>query len=933
MALTDSNGVYGLIFFLDACREYGLTPIIGTEVRYNGYRFVVLVKNQAGYGAMTSFLSRMHQQLFKQTIFQELSELYENSVIFTDNKDLLLGLKSHMPQDSLYYEVSPHFHSMQDIKWLRENKILPIATNRTLFLSPHDYSSYLLLQAIKYNTTLASVKANPYHHQSCYLKTPEQIRRSFAHLPDAIENTVKVAKMCEASWFERKTVFPSYNNLCPAESAELLRQKAVEGITSRYPKMSRELKRKIWQRLNKELDTIVGKDFSSYFLIVQDIVRQSPRTCGRGSAAASLVSYLLHITHVDPIKHNLFFERFLNPDRIDPPDIDVDFPWDERDDVLDYVFKKYPGHCAMVANHNTLQGRSSVREVAKVYGVPEDEISYVTKRFPRVSLNQQWRVIVQEASKLMGCFHNLSVHCGGVVITPKPIDRYVPVEMATKGVPVIQWEKDQTEEAGLVKIDLLGNRSLAVIRDTLHAVGSSLSYSELNPIHDQKTADALKSGETMGVFYIESPATKLLLNKMRSADFEHIVIASSIIRPASNMYANEFAMRLNGKPYDCLHPMLDDVLDESYGIMVYQEQVTQTAMALADFTPSEGNMLRKVLGKKHKETKLRDLKQKFYNGAKNKSVPLATIDRIWEMILSFAGYSFCKPHSASYALVSFKALYLKVHYPAEFMAAVISNQGGFYSTHAYIDEARRMNLKILPPDVNTSDYHYNGRGDQIRTGLMQIKHLTRDCIESILEARKEGSFSTLADFLERVGPHFDDAKILLKSRAFSSLKEDKSYCSMMWEIYHYKAKQERVISNQTPVPMLRPKEFESYQFVLWEQQYFDGTISFPDWLLYQKAIKAQGRTQGAELPYNIGKDVLLFGKKVTGKRVRTKHGEEMSFVTFSDESSIFETVLFPQAFEEFRDILLLGGSFMMVGEVQNELGAIQVNIRKMRRIT
>ena len=436
-------------------------------------------------------------------------------------------------------------------------------------------------------------------------------------------------------------MFPSFDLPGGADAFEYLKEECYRGAERRYGELSDSVRK----RLEHELKIIKDKGFATYFLIVRDIVRQSTRTCGRGSAAASLVSYCLGITHVEPITHNLFFERFLNEGRTDPPDIDIDFPWDERDGVFDYVFRKYGAvRAAMISNHVGFRARAAVREVAKVYGLPEQEIKAVTQRmgyywsirnledsirhhpiYKDMELKDPWPEIVRLAVKLDGYPRHMSVHCGGIVIVPDRIDRYVPVEPAPKGVPIIQWEKDQAEDAGLIKIDLLGNRSLAVIRDALAAIkenyGTEIDYEQWDPTTDAKTQDLIRRGDTIGVFYVESPSMRQLQQKCQTGDFDHLVIHSSIIRPAANKYIREYVRRLRGGSYQSLHPILDEVLGETYGIMVYQEDVSRIAMAMAGFNASDADLLRKILSKKRAGRKLEDYKEMFYAGAAARKCP------------------------------------------------------------------------------------------------------------------------------------------------------------------------------------------------------------------------------------------------------------------------------------------------------------------------
>ncbi|MCG8376722.1 MAG: hypothetical protein MI702_09605, partial [Chlorobiales bacterium] len=502
--------------------------------------------------------------------------------------------------------------------------------------------------------------------------------RRFAAIPQAIENTREIAQTITFTGPRFGLVMPPWKSDRDLSAADALRRASYAGAEKRY---GRELPEPVVDRLEHELRIIDRMDYSTYFLLVRKIVQRSPRTCGRGSGAASLVAYCLGITNVCPVKHNLYFGRFLNPGRQDPPDIDVDFAWDERDGVIESVLDQFGDRVAMVSSHILFQPRMAVRETAKVFGLTPAEIGRVTKRLPwfwRVSSSKSdlmadlknrpeakalefihpWPEILSLAQQLIGIPRYLSVHPGGVVITPDPIRHYVPVQRAAKGVPIIQWEKDATEDAGLVKIDLLGNRSLGVIRDAIHNVkdnGVEFDESRWEPEDDPDTQSLLAQGHSMGCFYIESPAMRLLQQKAAMGDFEHLVIHSSIIRPAANECIQEYLRRLHGGDWKPIHPLLTDVLEETFGIMVYQEDVSRAAMALAGFSDAEADGLRKVMSKKDRARKLQDYYERFADGARIRRVTPKQIEALWQMMMSFSGYSFCKPHSASYARVSFQA--------------------------------------------------------------------------------------------------------------------------------------------------------------------------------------------------------------------------------------------------------------------------------------
>jgi len=707
------------------------------------------------------------------------------------------------------------------------------------------------------------------------------------------------------------------------------------------------------KRLEHELESIDSKGFSPYFLVVRDIVTKRPRICGRGSGAASLVAYCLGITNVCPVKHNLYFERFLNPGRKDPPDIDVDFAWDERDGVINSVLERYKGRSAMVCNHVLFQPRMAIRETAKVFGIPEGEISKVTKRLPwmwssvgeslrsaiesmpqkrGVEFREPWPEILDLAQRIIGTPRHLSVHPGGLVITPGPIDEHAPVEISAKGVPIVQWEKDGTEEAGLVKIDLLGNRSLAVIRDAIANVRENgMKFDELRwePEDDPATREAVAKGKTMGCFYIESPAMRLLQERSGRGDFEHLVIHSSIIRPAANEYIREYLRRLHGGGWEPLHPLLEETLRETYGIMVYQEDVSRVAVDLAGFWHEGADMLRKILSRKDRERRLAALRERFVKGAREKGVADGVIEKIWKMIMSFDGYSFCKPHSASYARVSYQSAYLKAHYPAQFMAAVISNRGGFYSTFAYVSEARRLGCEILPPDMNESEVCWKGLpGKKIRAGLMSVKGLSRETQERTVSERGRGAYKDFADFLERVRPHEDEARAMIFGGACGA-----GQGGLLWQLDAWKHSVSTGFTRalSVPPPVLPPDD----AMELLRRQF--ATLGFlcdrHPITLFEDALQRYGVVKAEELRRYAGRRVRIAGWLITGKMVSTKHGEPMEFLTFEDETGLVETTFFPEAYDRFCRMLDADRPYILEGRVEEEFGAVTLTVDRVKRVS
>jgi error-prone DNA polymerase len=959
LALTDRGGLYGIPHFLEVARQTGLAPIIGAEALTGEHRAVLLAADEEGYANLCRLLSGLHCRR-DFDLPGALLELHRGLFVLSDDPAVLAPLRK-AALGRLFVELSPGHQMHQALALSRQLHIPPVATSRAVLLEPADWELHRVLRAIHLNSKLSRLTAQETAHEGDLLLSPQRLADFFPHCPEALENATRIADRCKTDWDLSTTIFPAFRGMAEHEAFAELEGRARQGALRRYGAIDE----KVEARLHKELTLIRAKGFAHYFLVVEEIAKQSERTCGRGSAAASLVAYCLGITHVDPIAHNLFFERFLNEGRTDPPDIDIDFPWDERDAVLDFAFARYGARrAAMVSNQVGFKGRAAVREVAKIFGVPAGEIKTMTERisgfwkadqtagavaahplFQGEELSADWREILRLARRLCGQLRHLSLHCGGLIVVPDEIRRYVPVEISKKGLPVIQWEKDQAEAAGLVKIDILGNRSLAVIRDAMAAVkkntGIVIDYAAWKPLDDETTRTLFRQGKTMGCFYVESPSIRLVLRKMWGENpaatalgsdlFESLVQASSIIRPAANQFVREFVARLRGKPWAPLHPLLRGVLDETYGIAIYQEQITQMAMVLADFSAFEGDQLRKIVTKKHKEKKVADFLQRFLQGGMAKGVAAETMEEAWAQILSFAGYSFCKPHSASYALVSAKAAYLKANHPAEFMAAVISNQGGYYSPFAYLSECRRLGLKILPPDINASLWHYRGTGKEVRIGLMQIHGLTRKAGQALLKEREQGgdyrSFSDLQRRL-RIGP--EDARLLVKAGCFDSLEGKERRPALLWELLHHHQQPAlhsgSLFEAEAPRALPQPPPYDERTILHQEAETLGMLASCHPLLLHRRALQRLRPVPAAELGQWAGRYVTVVGWWVTTKTVSDKHGRPMEFISFEDTGALFDATFFPQAYARFCRKLSRHRPYVLKGKVEEEFDVTTLNV-------
>ncbi len=941
LALTDSNGFYGLVNFIEAAAAAGIEPIVGAQVKTEETSAVILARTPLGYEILSEIITRRHTEK-DFSLPRSLPEKTGDLVILSSDPDLLNALRNRV---ECFFEITPGPADRKHLQIAARIGVAPVATNGVHFIEKDDYPLHRLLRAIALNKTLGSLGPEDTASADRWLKSAREMSARFPSCPEALANTLKIAQTCATPPNRFHTVFPAYLDT-PEDHLALLVSECRRGIGPRYG----DTNPKVEKRLAEELELISSKGFVDYFLIVADIVRRRAIHCGRGSGAASLVSYLLGITHVDPVRHNLLFGRFLNPERKDLPDIDVDFPWDERPELFKEIAAHYGGgRLAFISNHTGFAARASVREVAKVYGMPASEIKEVIRKMryrsssyplpaPRSQFPPPWPEIIGLAARLQSTPRNISTHCGGVVIVPDRVSRYVPVQISAGGMRIIQWEKDQAEKAGLVKIDLLGNRSLAVIRDTIEAVrkntGEAIDYAAFNPVDDPRTREIIRGGNTMGVFYLESPAMRLLQAKAAKGDFDHAVIHSSIIRPAANRYIRQYLARLHGEPWEPLHPRLEEILAQSYGILVYQEDVVQCAMALAGFSWGEADSLRKVISKKSRE-QLSDFRARFERGCGANGVSSEVAGKVWDMFTSFAGYSFCKPHSASYALVSYKSAYLKAHHPAEFMAAVISNGGGYYSALAYISESRRMGLDVRGPDINESDLPHTGCGKTIRTGFQQLQGMRKTAREAIIAERNRGGrFSSIENLLQRLRGRLmlSDATILAKSGALDSIAKRLNPPQILWLIEAWFNRCGAPPVSQTslfgPRPLKIPDlpDFPPGTRPLRECETLGFPLSVHPLRLAGHCFPGLQTVAASDMARYFGKKIRMKGWPVTRKEVLTKQGEEMEFFTFEDETAIFETVFFPKQFSRFCLDLDMNHAYLLHGLVESEFGVASLSV-------
>ena len=1071
LACTDTNGVYGAVEFQQAALAAGIRPILGAHLVAGGEEAVVLAVNERGWGAMCRAMTAIHwadgrtggqadskadrrtggradrgarslelgpaeRSLsagppVRQSASSSARPPVRLSALLAPDRDGLLvlsqdiGFLEHLvrlsgPRD-VFAELRPGKHRHAVGAAARRLGVSTVVTGGVMFADPEEWQIHRLRVAIHHNGRMeewpnGGMGREPGHSsipQFCHsaiaapdawLRPESEISRHFPDCPDALTRSVELAERCQYRLpIGERTVAPRFADT--EDAFARLRTLAYEGAGRRYGTIAPITR----DRLEHELAIIGLKGVADYFLVVHDIVRHGPTHCGRGSVANSIVSYALGITHVDPLGSGLLFERFLNPERKDPPDIDLDFPWDERDHVLAWVFRKYPRpRAAMVANHNCFRLRGALREVAKVHGRPPGEIREITRRFPwfmnegelenvlathpnfqGLDLPRVWGDLARMAQPLVGVPRHLSLHPGGVVIVPQSLTDYVPVEPAAKEldghpdltVPVIQFEKDGAEDIGLVKIDLLGNRSLAVIRDVIASVkvntGRQIDYTSDDPDDDEGAKALFRTGQTMGVFYTESPASRLLCAKSRADTFELLVLNTSIIRPASNRFIRIYLERLHGAPYEPLDPSLRDTLAETFGVMVYQEDVVNVCARFAGMPLATGDGLRKALSKKRPVKHLAAYAEEFFAGAHALGRDMETAAKVWEMVMSFAGYSFCKGHSCSYIRVAQHSCYLRAHYPAEFMAGVLANGGGFYAPFAYVAEAMRMGLRVLPPDVNESGYRTSGRGREVRVGLQFIKGLSAGAVERIEGAKGNGErgrgngtagdgrsrpfpvprspFTCLSDFRARTDLKPEDLRLLVKVGAFDSIAGGMTRPMMLWEIDREQGTGNGERAEGSPGatgscgngglsrslfpvpgspagPTPRLREYDPDRRRRAEYELLGFTTDGHPMDLFSEQLARLRVVRSTDLARHVGRSVLCAGMLTTSKPVHTVKDEPMEFATFDDGTGLIEAVLFPDIYRARGHVLFDQGPFVFRGKVEEEFGAVTLSVTSIDRL-
>jgi len=966
LVLTDTDGLYGFLPFYTAARDAGINAIAGARLG----RCLILARNRQGYSRLCEIISAVHLGKADKYNLGDWTFSFgdEDLFLISDEMELLekLAKKGLRPLAGIrhYGTRASRCAAEKLIGQAKEKKISSVATFPVYFLDPGDYDAHRIISAIRENAALASLPPHATAPAGAWFRSPEQIERLYGLWPETLHMLARVEEECSLDLSLGKPLFPTFP-LPEGESAfSLLWKMVFEGLNRRYHPLTPAL----LDRAHYELGVIHDQGFAPYFLIVADLVRFAsengiPAT-GRGSAANSLVAHALGITRVDPLRYNLYFERFLNRSRKDCPDIDLDLCWRGRDQVLDYVYKRYGSdHVAMICTVNTFQARSTVRETARVMGYKEEEISALTRTLPHYGAEnlsliisalpecrhlrpeeEPLKSILKISEKIAGLPRHISIHAGGMVVTPEPLTHYLPLEQAPKGMVITQYDKDAVEQMGLIKMDLLGHRALSAIRDTVQDIRAHRDPDfdiEKIPHTDPATACFLRTGDTVGCFQIESPAMRGLLRKLNAQDCNALIQGIALVRPGasgSGMKQHFIDRRLNREKVSCPHPFMEEALRDTHGVMIYQEDVLKVAHAVAGMSLEEADGLRRAMSKKRSPREMGKSMKRFLEGAAQRGVVEEEASAVWELIANFASYAYCKAHAATYGELAYQCAYLKTHYPAEYFSAVLANGGGFYPAPVYIDEARRQGVKLLPPDVNRSGFSYQREGDSIRIGLIQIAQVTEKTARTTAQEREEnGTFTTIDDFIRRVRPGRGEADLLCNAGALDSLVSRETNQPLPRPVQIWSLQQRSLCDDAAlfsePIPFFSQMPDHTQRIQTDKER---NSLGFPlrtPLLRYHAAVCwTRNPVASSCLAAYEGKTVCVLGTIIAVRRLSLHDGKGcMKFLSLEDGWGVFEAVLFSESYQRLGHLAIPGNVCLCTGTVQREQDNITLLVSHMEK--
>lgn len=1017
LAITDHGVMYGIINFYQACKKEGIKPVIGCEVyvaarsRHDkearkddaAYHLILLAENQKGYENLCRIVSIGYLEGFyyKPRVDWEVLEQHHEGLICLsaciagEVPDLLLQRRKNdayalakkyrdlFGQENYFIEIQNHgipeeLEILPQLVDLAHDLEIPlVATNDLHYVNKEDAKIHDILLCIQTSKTVDEENRMRFYNDSFYLKSPQEMEELFGQWPEALANTEKIAGRCEVDFQFGNLYLPDYEIPEGFNLDSYLVHLCQQGKDNRYPRGGTQVE----ERLQFELDTIKNMGFSGYFLIVWDLINYARQNGisvgpGRGSAAGSIVAYVLGITNIDPLRYNLLFERFLNPERISPPDIDIDICDERRGEVVDYLFNKYGyDKVSQIITFSLMMAKGAVKDIARVLDIPYDDANMIAKLIPndpKFSLedvknkdkmrsckaselyelyqaNSQTKELIDIAAQIQGMPRHVGKHAAGVVIAQNELISYMPVQKMSDGIITTQYEKQQVEDCGLLKMDILGLRTLSVIDGALENIketyGLEINIDEI-PLDDQPTYEMLGRGESICVFQLESEGMRNILKKLQPERLEDIIAMVAIYRPGplGSGMVDIFISNKHGKTeIQYMHPLLEDILKETYGVILYQEQVMQISSTLAGFTLGQSDMLRRAMGKKKPEIIAKE-RSHFVEGCVNNNIPKKTAGEIFDLMEYFAGYGFNKSHSAAYAVVSYQTAWLKCNYPEQFMASMMTCvMDSVDKVPEYIEECKRMNIPVLPPDINESNLKFSVVDKKIRYAMSAVKNVGRDAVAKIVAERKQnGAYLSMGDLCRRVPLNRKALESLIKCGSFDSLGERRSQLleavdralelgrrlnaekdSNQLSLFDFGMEQTEDI-----LPSLVLKNLPEYtenELLTMEKEVIGFYISGHPLDSYAKYFKPKVKYTTITLDqHETDEEVSLGGQINAYRQIITKSNSLMATFMLEDQYGFLKCVVFPKTFNQVRDLLMPDHTIIVKGKIKDNEGRYEM---------
>jgi len=967
IALTDINNLYGSIDFYKYAKKVGIKPIIGLTIEIAGiidtantYPLILLAKNDLGYKNLikiSSIVMSNKDAIQIDDLKNYLAGIFVLTpasgaeILKTDVSPYVQKLNSLIDQDSFFLGVSLYSEQIDNVKNLKQvaksQHLQLVALGDVRYVDEDDHLAYQVVNKLRTGErfeNLNQVVETGDHYLRTYVDFVQDF--SSVDMTEAITNANQIADACNVEIEFKETELPKFHTPKEISSIQFLHDLTSKGLVKR---LNNQIPKSYQERLDYELNVIEKMGFADYFLIVWDVIKHAHEVGiktgpGRGSAAGSLVSYCLGITQVDPIKYDLLFERFLNPQRANMPDIDLDLPDDRRDEMVMYMHDKYGSdHMAQIITFGTLAAKMALRDISRTFSQTQFQISQWSNAIPRklnitlkesldessalrslVENSRENQLIFKVAQRIEGIPRHYSTHAAGVILSKKPLTDIVAVQLEDDGINLTQQTKYNVESIGLLKIDFLGLKNLTILDKSILAISKKYGrefVAERIPLNDPKTLELFQKGATDGVFQFESDGIRSVLRRLKPTSFDDIVATNALYRPGPMQNIATFIARKHGQePVIYPDQSLEKILKPTYGILVYQEQVMQASSQMADFSLADADILRRAISKKNEQL-IEENRQKFVDGAVSQGHPKESAEKVYQYIEKFGNYGFNKSHAVAYSMIAFWLAYIKVHFPEVFFACLLnSNLNNESKVAAYVQDAKDSQVKILNVDINQSMYEYTDGEQAIRFGLLSIKGMRRDLASDIVEQRqKDGVYTSALNFLQRIDKRFvknDYIEPMILSGAFDSFNRNRK--ELLYDFRDLIESIQLAGSNLSLFDVLDPKKHQVDDFTLTERlnqekEYLGVYVSGHPVEKYRSRLLDLRTTKIADLNTTHGSTVNVLGLIKNLRVIRTKKGQRMSFMTIEDESGSISVTVFPKLFQKIENMELDGKIFLFAG--------------------